>query len=377
MKCRCPWHVCGVSTGSCGEARPKISARKGNDMDLYIGLDVSLASTAICVVSAHGKVMKETAAASEPEELVRALRSLPGTVVGVALEAGPLSQWLHKHLTEAGFDTVLMETRQVKGALKAMPIKTDRRDAEGIARLLQMGWFRPVHCKSVSAQEMRALLSSRKSIQRAMIGIELSIRGLLRNFGLKMGKIAKGRFEERVRELVEGNPMLNAAANPILASRRVLRKELAGLEKLLRDHAKSDPVCRQLMTMPGVGALVALTVKSAIDDPSRFRSAKDVGPWVGLTPRREQSGERDIVGQITRAGDAGLRTALYQAAIVMLQRGRPSWLTAWALGVAKRRGKKRATVALARRIGVVLHRMWRDGTEFRFTRDEAMAASAA
>ena len=346
-------------------------------MEMYIGLDVSLASTAICVVSAHGKVIKETAAASEPEELVRALRSLPGTVVGVALEAGPLSQWLHKHLTEAGFDTVLMETRQVKGALKAMPIKTDRRDAEGIARLLQMGWFRPVHCKSVSAQEMRALLSSRKSIQRALIGIELSIRGLLRNFGLKMGKIAKGRFEERIRELVEGNPMLNAAANPILASRRVLRKELAGLEKLLRDHAKSDPVCRQLMTMPGVGALVALTVKSAIDDPSRFRSAKDVGPWVGLTPRREQSGERDIVGQITRAGDAGLRTALYQAAIVMLQHGRPSWLTAWALRVAKRRGKKRAKVALARRIGVVLHRMWRDGTEFRFTRDEAMAASAA
>ena len=136
-------------------------------MEMYIGLDVSLASTAICAVSAHGKVIKETTAASEPEELVRALRSLPGTVVGVALEAGPLSQWLHKHLTEAGFDTVLMETRQVKGALKAMPIKTDRRDAEGIARLLQMGWSRPVHCKSVSAQEMRALLSSRKSIQQA------------------------------------------------------------------------------------------------------------------------------------------------------------------------------------------------------------------
>jgi len=346
-------------------------------MEMYIGLDVSLASTAICVVSAHGKVIREATAASEPEELVRALRRLPGTVVGVALEAGPLSQWLHKHLTEADFDTVLMETRQVKGALKAMPIKTDRRDAEGIARLLQMGWFRPVHCKSVSAQEMRALLSSRKSIQQAVIGIELSIRGVLRNFGLKMGKIARGRFEERVRELVKGNPMLEAAANPILAGRRVLRKELAGLEKRLRDHAKTDTVCRQFMTMPGVGALVALTVKSAIDDPSRFRSAKNVGPWVGLTPRREQSGERDIAGQITRAGDAGLRTALYQAATVMLLRGRPSWLTAWALGVAKRRGKKRATVALARRIGVVLHRMWRDGTEFLFTRDEAMAASAA
>ena len=346
-------------------------------MDLYIGLDVSLASTAICVVSPQGKVVKETAAPSEPEDLMRVLRGLPGRVVGVGLEAGPLSQWLYQHLTEAGFPTVLMETRQVKGALKAMPIKTDRRDAEGIARLLQMGWFRPVHCKSLSEQEMRALLSSRKAIQQAALSLELSIRGVLRNFGLKMGQVAKGRFEQRVLELVEGNPMLEAAATPILSARRALRQELAGMEKLLRDHAKSDPVCRHLMTMPGVGALVALNYKAAIDDPDRFSTSRDVGPWVGLTPRREQSGERDIIGEISRAGDVSLRTALYQAATVMLNRGRPNWLSAWAWNVAKRRGKKRATVALARRIGVVLHRMWQDGAEFRFTRADAATATAA
>lgn len=259
-------------------------------------------------------------------------------------------------------------------ALKAMPIKTDRRDAEGIARLLQMGWFRQVHCKSISAQEMRALLSARKAIQQAIINLELSIRGVLRNFGLKMGRVAKGRFEDRVQELADGNAMLQAAANPILTARRVLRTELAGLEKLVRDHAKSDPVCRQFMSMPGVGAIVALTVKSAIDDPDRFSSSKDVGPWAGLTPRREQSGERDIMGAISRAGDVGLRTVLYQAAMVMLNLGRPSWLTAWAWNVAKRRGKRRATVALARRIGVILHRMWQDGTEFRFKRIETAAA---
>lgn len=346
-------------------------------MDLYVGLDVSLASTAICVLSSHGQVIKEMTASSEPEELERALRSLSGTVSGIGLEAGPLSQWLYRHLTEAGFDTILMETRQVKGALKAMPIKTDRRDAEGIARLLQMGWFRPVHCKSISAQEMRALLSSRKAILQAIVDLELSIRGVLRNFGLKMGRVAKGRFEERVRELADGNAMLQAAANPVLSARTALRTELADLEKHARDHAKSDPVCRQFMTMPGVGPIVALTVKSAIDDPDRFRSSKDVGPWVGLTPRREQSGERDIVGAISRAGDAGLRTVLYQAAMVMLNKGRPSWLNAWALNVAKRRGKRRATVALARRVGVILHRMWRDGTEFRFTRAEAVTVSGA
>ena len=346
-------------------------------MDVYIGLDVSLASTAICVVSAQGKVVKETTAPSEPEDLVRTLRALPWPVIGVGLEAGPQSQWLYRHLVDAGFDTVLMETRLVKGALQAMPIKTDRRDAEGIARLLQMGWFRSVHCKSVSAQEARALLSARKAILKALVDLELSLRGVLRNFGLKMGKVSKGRYEDRVRELVDGNTMLEATAQPILTLRREIRTELAGLEKKLRDLVKDDPECRLLMTMPGVGAVVALTYKSAIDDPTRFQSSKDVGPWVGLTPRRDQSGERDVQGHITKAGDADLRAALYQAATVMLNRGKPNWLTAWAWNVAKTRGKKRATVGLARRIGVVLHRMWRDGTEFRFKRAEAMMAVAA
>jgi len=336
-------------------------------MKLFVGMDVSLSASAICVLSEHGKVVEEVKVASEPAALVGYLAALPHEIAAVGLEAGPLSQWLHKSLSEAGFEAVLMETRQVKGALKAMPIKTDRRDAEGIARLLQMGWFRPVHCKSVSAQEMRALLTARKAVQQAMIDLELSLRGLLRNFGLKMGPISRGRFEACVHELVGGNAMLESAAEPMLRARAALRAELAGLERLTRKLANGDPVCRLMMTMPGVGAVVALTVKFAIDDPARFRSSKSVGPWVGLTPSRHQSGERDVVEQITRAGDRAMRTALCQAATVMMQRGYPSWLKAWGMQVAQRRGKKRAMVALARRMGVILHRMWRDGSVFRFT----------
>lgn len=343
-------------------------------MELFVGLDVSLDSIAVCVLSSHGKVIKETTPSCEPEDLIECLRALQGSVTCVGLEAGPLSQWLYRHLTEAQFETVLMETRQVKGALKAMPIKTDRRDAEGIARLLHMGWFRPVHCKSTSAQEMRALLSARKSIVQVITNLELSIRGVLRNFGLKLGRVSKGGFEERVYELAAGNLTLQTAAKSILDARSALRDELASLDKLLGGLARTDRLCLLFMTMPGVGPIVALTVKAAIDDPERFRSSKDVGPWAGLTPRREQSGERDIIGSISRAGDAGLRTVLYQAAMVMLHKGRPSWLTAWALNVAKRRGKRRAMVALARRIGVVLHRMWRDETPFRFTRAEPIIA---
>ncbi len=346
-------------------------------MEIYIGLDVSLATTAICVLGEKGKIVTEGQVASAPDSLVAFLYELPHDIAAIGLEAGPLSHWLHKGLTDAGFEAVLMETRQVKAALKAMPIKTDRRDAEGIARLLQMGWFRPVHCKTVSSQEMRALLTSRKSVQSVLVNLELSLRGVLRNFGLKLGQVSKGRYEARVRDLIAGNAMLEAAAEPILRARAALRLELAGLEKLIRTLAREDPVCGVLMTMPGVGPVVALTFVSAIDDPGRFRRSKDVGPWVGLTPRRHQSGERDIVGAITRAGDAGLRTALYQAATVMLHRGAPNWLKAWALRLATLRGKKRATVALARRIAVVLHRMWRDGTGFRFTRKEAMALRTA
>ena len=346
-------------------------------MNVYIGLDVSLASAAVCVLDEKGKIATEAQVASTPEALVSFMAKLEHEIAAIGLEAGPLSHWLHKGLTDAGFEAVLMETRQVKGALKAMPIKTDRRDAEGIARLLQMGWFRPVHCKSVSSQEMRALLTSRRSLVDALTDMELSLRGVLRNFGLKLGQVSKGRYATRVRELIAGNAMLEAAAEPVLRARAALRRELAGLEKLVRTLAKQDPVCRLLMTMPGVGYVIALTFMSAIDDPDRFRRSKDVGPWVGLTPGRDQSGERDIVGGITKCGDSGLRKALYQAATVMLNRTGPNWLKAWALRLAKHRGKKRATVALARRIGVVLHRMWRNGTEFRFTREEAMALRMA
>ena len=334
-------------------------------MRLFIGLDVSLAKTAICVVSEHGKIVQEAEVASEPEPLLAWLHTLDGTIAALGLEAGPLSQWLHRGLTDAGLDAVLMETRQVKGALKAMPIKTDRRDAEGIARLLHLGWLRPVHCKSVSAQEVRAVLGARKAIQQGMIALEMSMRGLLRNFGLKVGAISRGRYEQRIRELADGNPMLEAATAPMLRARASLRQELAGVERLVRQMAQDDPVCQRLMSMPGVGAVVALTYRSAVDDPSRFTSSKKVGAWVGMTPSRNQSGERDVSGGITKAGDVNLRRALCQAATVMMHRGRSTWLRTWAAQVARRRGGKRAMVALARRISVILHRMWVDDTDFR------------
>ncbi|MFV0385287.1 IS110 family transposase [Paracoccus sp. (in: a-proteobacteria)] len=337
-------------------------------MDHFVGIDVSLASCAVCVVTQAGAVMREAKVACEPEALIGFLREMDINISGIGLEAGPLSQWLHRHLREAGFEAALMETRQVKGALKAMPIKTDRRDALGIAQLLRMGWFRPVHCKSVSAQELRALLGARRTLQRTMISIELSMRGMLRGFGLKLGPVTRRRLPDRARELAQGNEMLTAMVTSMLRGQSALRMELARLESRLRRIARADRTVRLMMTVPGVGAIVALQVKAGIDDPARFRSSKNVGPHFGLTPRREQSGERDVVGAISAAGDRNVRTALFQAATVMLYRSRAkSWLRTWGMQVAKRRGMKRAVVAVARRLVAVLHRMWCDGAPFRAT----------
>ena len=266
----------------------------------------------------------------------------------------------------------LLETRHVKAALSAMTIKTDRKDARGIAQLLRLGWFRPVHAKSADARAVRALLAGRKLLQSKLLDVELSIRGLLRGFGLKVGEVSRGRFEVRVRELIAGHAMLAAVIGAMLQARAAVWREFTALHRQMLAIARQDAVCRRLMGVPGVGALVALTYRAAVDDPGRFHSSKAVGAHFGLTPKKYQSGETDLDGGISKVGDGMVRTALYEAAHIMLTRTtRFSGLKAWAMGVAKRRGAKRAKVALARKLAVILHRMWVDATEFRWTKAPA------
>jgi transposase len=340
----------------------------------YAGIDVSLERSSVCVVDATGKIVREAKVASEPEALTDFFRRLGLPVTRIGLEAGPLSQWLHAGLTGAGFEAVLLETRHVKAALSAMVVKTDRKDARGIAQLLRMGWYRPVHRKSPPAQEVRALLVGRKLLQGKLLDVELGIRGLLRGFGLKLGEVSKGRFAARVRELAAGQPTLERVVEPMLRAREALRSEYLVLHRAVLAIVRADAVCRRLMTVPGVGALVAVTFTSAVDDPARFRRSRTVGAYFGLTPRKYQSGETDVTGGISKAGDAMARTALYEAANVMLTRaGKFSALKRWALEVAKRRGTRRAKVALARKLATVLHRLWVDGSEFRFGKEAAAA----
>jgi transposase len=344
-------------------------------MEYFAAIDVSLELSSVCVVDGTGRIVREAKVASEPDALVRYLRESGLVLTRVGLEAGPLSQWLHAGLTEAGFEAVLLETRHVKAALGAMTMKTDRNDARGMAQMIRMGWFRPVHAKTVPAQEIRALLVARKQLQARLNDLELCLRGILRGFGLKLGEVAKGRFEARVRELVAGQRTLESLAEPMLRARAALRAEYAALHREVLRIVRADADCRRMMTVPGVGAIVAMTFKAAVDDPGRFKRSRDVGAHFGPTPKRHQSGEVDRSGHISKTGDAQVRTALFEAAHVMLLRvQRFSALKAWALRVARTRGLKRAKVALARKLAVVLHRLWVDGTEFRWGREAATSA---
>jgi transposase len=337
----------------------------------YIGLDVAVKETAVCVMDEEGRICREAKVASHPDDLIAFLRGGNWNIVRIGLEAGPLSQWLHDGLSAAGLKVVCIETRHAKAYLKAQVNKSDRNDARGIAQMMRVNLFKPVHVKTLESQKRRALLNARKLLQEKAIAIENDIRGLLRNFGLKVGSIGTAGFEARILELAADAPDLMEFIPSLLASRRTLRAEFDRLHKKVLAATRKDAVCRRLMTVPGVGPVTALAFVSTVDVPSRFQHSRAVGPSLGLTPRLNQTGQTRHMGRITKCGDALTRSLLYEAALVMLTRVRKwSWLKAWAMGVARRSGMKAAAVALSRRLAVIMHRMWSDGTHFIWTKGE-------
>ena len=335
-------------------------------MEYYAGIDVSLEYSSVCVVDGQGKIVRESKVASEPDALICWLRSLGYELNRIGLEAGPLSQWLFAAMREAGLAVELLETRHVRKAFEAMPVKSDRNDARGIAQLMRLGWFRPVHCKSMGAQETRSVLTARKLVQSKLRDVENSLRGILRGFGLKVGKTTDVKFAGRIQELVVGHPHLEMIAEALLLVHAVLLREFKVFERRVRSMARFDAKARLLMSTPAVGPIIALTYASAIDDPGRFKSSKQVGAHFGLTPKKHQSGETDYTGRISKIGDGSVRTALYEAAHLMLTKPIKgcSQLKSWAMRIARRAGMSKAKVALARRLAVILHRMLADTTPF-------------
>jgi transposase len=343
-------------------------------MDHFAGLDVSVKETSLCIVDGTGKIVREVKVASEPDTLLAVLTNSAYHFKRIGLEAGPLSQWLFSALAEADLPVICVETRHMRAVLKAQINKTDRNDARGIAQMMRVGLYRPVHVKTLRSQKLRMLLIHRKLLQSKAIAVENDLRATLRNFGLKIGIVGTAGFEARIKELVENVADLTVLVEPLLVVRRALREQIGVLHRRLLAIVRDDDVCRRLMTVPGVGPVVALTYRATVEVPARFRKSKSVGAVFGLTCSRDQSGERDRPGAISRCGDEMMRAMLYEAAQAMLLRSAKwSWLKAWAMQIARRRGMKRAIVALARRLAVILHRIWVDGTEFRWTRETAVA----
>lgn len=337
-------------------------------MDEYVGLDVSLKETEICVVDAMGAVVARERTATEPERLTAVLRRLAPRAATVVLETGGQSSWLWRELDARGVPAVIVDARRAKAALSCRMNKTDANDAEGLAQLARTGWYREVAAKRPETRTARALLLARQQLARARRDIENQIRALLRGFGLAVGTAARSRFDGRVRSLLTQIPLLEDAVEPLLAVRQALLEQSGELEDRIRDLAAASPVCAQLMSVPGVGPMTALAFVTAIDDPARFERSASVGAYLGLTPRSHQSGESAWSGRICKHGDALARHMLYEAANSLLSRVR-KWSApkAWAARMVKRVGAKKARVALARKLACILHRIWADGSSFRWS----------
>src|SRR5258708_1733022 len=267
-------------------------------MDHFAGLDVSVKETSICIVDETGRIVREVKVASEPEALLAALKNPAYRFKRIGLEAGPLSQWLFTALAEAGLPVICVATRHMRAALKAQINKTDRNDARGIAQMIRVGLYRPVHAKTLRSQKLRMLLTHRKLLQSKAFAIENDLRATLRNFGLKVGGVRTVKFETRITVLVEKVPDLALLVEPRRIVRRALREQIGILHRRLLVIVRDDEVCRRLMTVPGVGPVVALTYRATVDVPARFKNSKAVGAGFGLTPSKYQTGQADRNGAI-------------------------------------------------------------------------------
>jgi len=333
-------------------------------------LDVSARTSAICVLDRQdGRVVLEATVATEPQAIVVALKPFLKRLHLVGHEAGGVSPWLHRELQALGLPMVLLETRHAAAALQAQRNKTDKNDARGLAQLVRSGWFRAVHVKSEASHRLKMLLNGRRLLKQKLMDIENEVRQSLKVFGLITGpRIQRTSFVQRTRDLVAGDPVIAGVVDCLLNAWSALWSEYKRLHALLVRVVGHDELCRRFMAVPGVGPVVALTYRTGIDDPRRFRKSKTVGAHFGLTPRRIESGDTIAYdGRISKCGDGEVRTALYEAANGLLVRSK-TWcsLKVWGMKIAAKRGHKRAVVAVARRLAVILHRMWLDGSDFRF-----------
>jgi transposase len=338
-------------------------------MTYYAGLDVSQQTTSICIVDEGGGIVAERKVATCPDAIADELK--PFTLKRAGLETGPLSVWLWNELKVRGLPIVCMDARHANAALKMMPAKTDRNDAVGLAQIIRTGWCKSVHVKSAASHEARALLATRSQFVQIRCDLENQIRGMLRTFGILFGKKVGG-FAKRAEEIVHGeldaSPTIRVVVDSLMKARAGILEQIRLLDAQVRALARGNSAVRHLMSVPGVGVITALGFVATIDDPARFRRSSSAGAYLGLTPRIYASGETMRSGRVSKRGDDFLRRSLYEAANALLTRvPQFSSLKSWGLRIARRGGYRKAKVAVARKLAVILHAMWTSGEPFRWS----------
>ncbi len=348
-------------------------------MDTYIGMDISLQQTHLCVVDHEGGIMQEASVVSEVSAIANWLdsRGSAWDIKRIVFETGQLSTHFYHGLKKLGFAVVCADARHAHGTLKAQRIKTDKNDARGLAQIARTGWYKAVHVKSDSSHALRTLLAGRKQLVGARVTLEQHIRGTLKTFGIKLGVVTAAGFSDKITMLTKGcDALVKSCMQALLAARKEMLLQENALDKQCKMLAKEDDVCKRLMTIPGVGVQTALAFKAEIDDPARFKRSRDVGVHVGLTPRQYASGEIDRSGGISKCGNSALRTLLFESAVTMLTRSRKwSSLKAWGVKLAQRSSFKTACAGVARKLATIMHRMWVSETNFVFGK-EATAQAA-
>lgn len=339
-------------------------------MKQYVGLDVSQKETSVWVVDQDGKPVFQGRAKSDPGALAALLAKKAPSAERIGFETGAMSSWLWHELRRVGLPVVCIDARHAHAALSVRMNKSDENDARGLAELVRIGWYREVAVKSEASQQARSLLITRSRLVRIRRDLENQMRAMLKECGLIFPRSIGGQFRRRVEDMSGEGHLLWPVLRPLLSVHEHVCGELDGLDRRVRQLACEDDTTRRLMTVPGIGVVTALTFRHTIDDPSRFPNAATVGAYLGLTPRRRQSGETDTNGHVSRWGDRLLRTYLFEAASVLLHRT-TRWcaLKAWGLRLAKRNGMKKAQVAVARKLAVILHCIWVDGTVFEWGKE--------
>jgi transposase len=348
-------------------------------MQQYVGLDVSQKFTHVCAVDSGGKVLWQGKCASTPEAIAQTIKAHAADVIRIGLESGPLCVWHWHALKAMALPVVCLDARHAKAALSMQLNKTDKNDAHSIAQIVRTGWYREVSVKSLGSHALRSLLQNRYQLVCMRVGIGNQIRGTLKTFGIVLPLRTGGiPFDKLVESYLAGGrqQLYDTAVRSLLAVYRSIKEQTGKLDRELASLARKTPVVRLLMTIPGVGALTALAFVATIDDPKKFAKSRNVGAYLGLTPRRYQSGEIDHDTSISRCGDTLLRTYLFEAANVLMTRIH-KWtaLKAWGIRLAKRGGMKKAKIAVARKLAVTMHAMWLTGEFFRWSAEPEPAAA--